>query len=642
MTYTAAPFASAALALLLTGFAPAAPSPETTSANQAVAQRLPLGDQGDFEDARRGKLAEIPGGIIRGAEGGVVWDANELSFLQGDAPASANPSLWRQSKLLAEHGLYEVADGLYQVRGYDLANMTVIRGDEGWIVIDPLTTVEAARASLKLVDDTLGERPVSAVIFTHSHGDHFGGVAGLDMAEGTPVYAPHGFMEEAVSENLLAGPIMTRRVQFMFGSALPGGVREKVGMGLGPGLSTGQLSLAPVTREIGPEPETVEIDGITFEFMDAEGTEAPAEFIFFIPEFDALHMAEVATGTFHNALTPRGAKARDTLRWSKVIDRALIEFGDQADVVLASHHWPTWGRERVASYLENQRDIYRYVHDQTLRRANRGETMHEIAEGLPEPAFASEDFAVRDYYGTLKHNAKAVYQYYFGWWDGVPATFMPHTPEDESARYVEALGGPERTLALGRQAHAEGDYAWAARLLNHLVFAGKGGQEAKDALAASYRQLGYQIESGAVRNYYLVAAMELEDGTPDLPARAQSSAFLAGTPTDALFDALAVRYAPERVERYGTIQFRFPDRGEILALELRPSVLIPRLGVEAEAPTAALTIDRADYDRLVAQEVAPPELMQSGAMQVEGDASFLMALFGALETPPRQPAIVTP
>ena len=615
----------------------------TRAANAQVEARLPLGDRQDFEDARRGKIAEIEDGIIRGPNGETVWDAESFGFLQAAAPASVNPSLWRQSQLLAEHGLFEVADGIYQVRGYDLANMTLIEGGTGWIVVDPLLSVETAAAALELANDALGARPVSAVLFTHSHADHFAGVAGLGLGADVPVIAPHGFTEEAVSENLLAGGIMRRRAGLMFGDALERGPKEQVGVGLGQALSSGTTSLAEVTREIGPEGGEIEIDGVPFVFMDAAGTEAPAEFIFYLPQQRALMMAEVASGTLHNALTLRGAQVRDTLGWSKVIDRALQRFGDDAEVVFASHHWPTWGGEQVRTYMENQRDIYRYVHDQTVRLANRGETMTEIAAQLEEPPFAAEDFSVRGYYGTLNHNAKAVYQRYFGWWDGVPANFDTLPPEEEARRYVAALGGAERVQALGARAFADGDYRWAARLFNHLVFAGEGGTAVREWLAAAYEQLGFQAESGAWRDYYLAAAKELRGGAPEGRPAPENPAFLAAVPTSDLFDALAVRYDPAKAARTGyTLQFEFPDRNEQLALEVRESVLIPRLGDTAEAPAATLSAARSDFDRLIARTATVPELMQAGRLRIGGDPAAFAALFAALDAPTETIPVVTP
>ncbi|MBV7257228.1 MBL fold metallo-hydrolase [Pacificimonas sp. WHA3] len=630
--------------LFSTSAAAANPATEATrAANDAVAARLPIADRQDFEDARRGKIAEIEGGIIRDADGNPVWDAASFAFLDGDAAASVNPSLWRQSRLLSEHGLFKVTDGIWQVRGYDLANMTIIRGKTGWIVIDPLLSVETAAAALKLVNDHLGERPVSAIIFTHSHADHFAGVGGLGAASDIPVIAPAGFLEEAISENLLAGPYMRARAAHMFGNTLPRGPRGQVGVGLGQALSSGKTSLRAPTREVAAGAEPFAIDGVTFEFLDAAQTEAPAEFVFFIPEMQALIMSEVTSGTLHNALTLRGAKVRDLLAWSRVIDGALLNFGGRANTVLASHHWPTWGRDNVRTYLQNQRDIYRYIHDQTVRRANRGETLQEIGDALAEPDFAARDFSVRGYYGTMNHNAKAVYQHYFGWWDGVPANYNPHPPEAESKRYVAAMGGADRVLALGAAAHAEGDDRWAARLYNHLVFAGEGGEAAKQGLANSYEQLGYRAESGAWRDYYLSAARELREGPAEQIADVAQAAFLAAVPTDDLFDALAVRYAPEKAPRTEiALQFIFPDRRERLSVEMREAVLIPRLGVDAVTPAATLTMNRSDLDLIIARQATPTALIQQGKLTVEGQPDAILALFGSLDQGGGRIAIVTP
>lgn len=623
--------------------APGAATEATRAANEAVAARLPLAEDQDFEDARRGRLAQIPGGVIRAEDGSTVWNGASFDFLDGPAPATVNPSLWRQSRLNAEHGLFEVTDGIYQIRGYDLANMTLIRGASGWIVVDPLLSVETARAGLALANETLGPRPVSAVVFTHSHADHFAGVAGLDTPADTPIYAPAGFIEAAVSENLLAGPYMSRRAGLMFGDALVRGPEGQVGVGLGQALSRGHTSLAWPTREIEAGAPPLAIDGIKFEFIDAANTEAPAEFMFYLPEFRALMTAEVASGTLHNALTLRGAKVRDTLRWSKAIDTALRRHGADASIVFASHHWPKWGGERVRGFLENQRDIYRYIHDQTVRRANRGGTMHEIAAALAEPDFAARDFSVRGYYGTLNHNVKAVYQYYFGWWDGVPANFDRHTPSEESARYIAAMGGAERAMEIGAAAYEEGDYRWAARLFNHVVFAGQGDRFARGWLAAAYEQLGFQAESGAWRDYYLAAAKELREGPPTAARQLGNAAFLAAVPTEQLFDAIAVRFSPSKAQRSGyTLQFVFPDRQETLALEIREAVLIPRMGVTSADAAATLTVNRSDFDTLIARSATLMELAGSGGLRIEGDVAALAALFGALDAPGAPIDIVTP
>ena len=488
----------------------------TKEANAAVAARLPIADQTDFENARKGFLAKIDKPILN-EDGSVSWDPSAFEFIKGEAPDTVNPSLWRQGQLNSIHGLFEVVPGIYQIRGYDLAQMTLIAGETGWIVIDPLTTPAPAKAGLALANKTLGERPVVAVLFTHSHGDHFGGVSGVASQEDVQsgkiqIIAPHGFLAESIGESVIAGTAMNRRVQFQFGTALPVGTKGHVGGGLGQKLSSGDVALMPPTKSISKDGETLTVDGITFEFMDAGETEAPAEFVFYLPQFKALHTAEVVTRTFHNVLTPRGALVRDTLKWSKVIDTMLAKYGTKSDVLVASHHWPTWGSDNVQAALKNQRGIYRYVHDQTMRQANQGATMHEIAENIGEPDFAKTDFGVRDYYGTLNHNSKAVYQRYFGWWDAVPAHYHQLPIADASKKYVAAMGGLDKALAVGEAAFEAGDYRWAATVFNHAVFAEPQNQVAKNWLAATYEQLGFQAEAGTWRNIYLVGAKELREG----------------------------------------------------------------------------------------------------------------------------------
>ncbi len=624
-------------------------TPTTEAANAAVAARLPLDDPADFDDATRGLLARIEADAITDAEDNTVWPIADWTFLEGDAPATVNPSLWRQSRLNAIHGLFELKDGLYQVRGYDLAVMTVIRGDEGWIVVDPLLSAETAAAALDLVNDTLGERPVTGILYTHSHVDHFGGVRGIiaedEIAErDVPILAPEGFSESAVAENLLAGNHMSRRAALMFGNSLPLSPTGHVGAGLGQATATGRVGLILPTEEIGETGTRRTIDGVTFEFMDAAGTEAPAEFMFYLPQFDALCTAEVATANFHNVLTLRGAKVRDALHWSETIDDALVTYGDRIDLVFASHHWPTWGRERARALLASQRDIYRYVHDQTLRRANAGATRDEAAEAIAEPDVQAREFATRGYYGTLSHNAKAVYQHYFGWWSGVPAEFHALPRAEAAPRYVEVMGGPGRVVAAGAEAYGAGDYRWAAELLNHAVWADPENATARGWLAAAYEQLGFQAESGTWRSYYLTAAQRLRN--PDstrAAAQLGNADFLRAVPTDDLFDALAVRFAPEQMSRDPfTLAFNFPDTGEILGVEVGPDVIVPRLGLTPDAPAATLTMDRSDLDRLVLREAAFPALVASGAAKVEGDATALGAFFNALDTPPGDFNVVVP
>jgi len=613
----------------------------TKTANAAFADRLPLGDMTDFENANRGYLARIESENILNEDGTVAWENTRFDFLEGDAPASVNPSLWRQGKLNRIHGLFEVTDGIYQLRGYDLSTMTLVHGDTGWIIVDPLLSPAVARAGLALANETLGDRPVTGVIFTHSHADHFGGVRGViseeDIAAGSAVVvAPSGFTTEAVSENVLAGNYMSRRSSFQFGVGLPAGPDGQVGTGLGQTLSRGPIGLVSPTVELSGDAPRLTIDGIDFEFLDAGDTEAPSEFVFYLPQFKALSGAEVVTGNFHNVLTPRGALVRDTLKWSKVIDQMLLRYGEEAELMFASHHWPVWGEDAVRQRLENHRDNYRYVHDQTLRLANHGQTITEISEAIPEPDFAASDFSVRDYYGTLNHNSKAVFQRYFGWWDGVPANYHKLPPVDESRRYVEAMGGADAALATGQAAFDEGDYRWAATVFNHVVFASPDNQNARDWLAAVYEQLGFQAESGAWRNYYLMGAGELRNGPPENAlVNLGNPELLRAVPTLMLFDALAVRYDPEKgpLANNGeafSMGFQFPDTGEAVTVLTRNSVLFPRLGLAEDARTV-MTLDRADFDRLILGQVTMPELAASGAASLQGDPRGAAAFFGALD-----------
>jgi alkyl sulfatase BDS1-like metallo-beta-lactamase superfamily hydrolase len=646
------------LVLLALALIAAAPPPEgtateaTKAANAALAARLPIADQADFENARRGLLAQIAEPQILNEDGSVAWDVRQFDFVTGDAPDTVNPSLWRQGKLLSMHGLFEVMPGIYQLRGYDLAVMTLIAGKSGWIIVDPLTTTAPARAGLALANKTLGERPVKAVIFTHSHGDHFGGIAGVasnaDIAAGNiEIVAPHGFLAEAIGENVLAGTAMNRRVQFQFGTELPVGPTAHVGGGLGQKLARGDLSLVPPTVQIGKEGGSRVIDGITFDFMDASETEAPAELVFYLPEFRALHSAEVVTRTYHNILTPRGALVRDSLKRSKVIDAMLARYGDKSDVMMASHHWPVWDSANVQAALKNQRGIYRYVHDQTLRLANQGLTMTEIAESIGEPDFAASDFGVRGYYGTINHNSKAVYQRYFGWWDAVPAHYNALPPAEASVKYVDAMGGAKKVLAAGEKAYASGEYRWAATLFNHLVFADGSNADAKKWLAATYEQLGFQAEAGTWRNIYLTGAKELRlgnvRGTNPETANAR---VLNSIPAVALFDALAARFNPAKMSGDGgIIRFWFPDRKEAVSLDLGKSVLFPRgedYAITGAGADTQVTISRSDLTRMLMREADPAALIQSGAMVLSGNPMLLLAMFSALDPVDPQFDIVTP
>lgn len=603
---------------------PGTASEATTRANAEFGARLPLDDRQDFDDARRGFLAAIDGGVIRGESGEVVWDQARFGFLDGPAPATVNPSLWRQAQLNAIHGLFEVADGVYQLRGYDLAVMTLIRGDSGWIVVDPLLSKETSRAAFDLAQRTLGARPVKTILFTHSHGDHFGGVRGIvsneDIASGrVRIIAPEGFAEAAISENVLAGNYMGRRAVFQFGNDLEAGPAGIVDSGIGKTLSSGTIGFLAPTETVKSTGERLVIDGIEFVFINAPETEAPAEFMFYLPQKKALCTAELATSTMHNVLTLRGAEARDALSWSKRIDEALAMYGGEAEVVFASHTWPKWGNARVRLYLERQRDLYRYVNDQTLRLANRGLTLHEIAAEIEEPEFMREDFSVRGYYGTLNHNVKATYQRYFGWWDGNPANLNPYPPEEEARRYVELAGGAQKMIDNALAAFDKGDYRWTATVMNHLVFAQPSNRRAKEILAASYEQMGFQAESSIWRNYYLSAAQELRNGVKKRDAADLINAdFVKAIPTAEFFDAMAVRLNPEKAHE-SAINFEFTDTGERIGVRIANGAEAQRVGGAFEDAVATVRMSRALLDDITLGRATFQGRLAAGEIKVDGN-----------------------
>ena len=634
-----------AASLPLSATAQDAASEATRNAQAELAKRLPLDDPRDMDNATRGKLAEISGGVILTKDGKTVWDRRPYAFLSdAKAPDTVNPSLWRQARLDAVHGLFEVVPGkIWQIRGYDISVMTIIRGKSGWIVVDPLLSEEAAAAGWKLFADTVeakeGKKPIKAVIFSHSHSDHFGGVGGIVTPSQVKkdkirIIAPHGFSEEATSENVLAGTAMGRRALYMFGSILAPGPAGQVDTGLGPKLSSGTIGYMEPTETVSEKSGALTIDGLAFEFLDAGGTEAPSEFVFYISAYKALHTTEVVTHTLHNVLTLRGAQVRDALRWSKVIDAALQRWGGKAEVALASHHWPTWGAGEVSALLTNQRDAYRYVHDRTLFLANRGATLHELADATAEAPVQARDFSTRGYYGTLNHDMKATYQRYFGWWDGNPANFNPIPPEQSAPKYVALAGGADKLLAAGKAAIAAGDYRWAAELLNKLVFAEPENKDARDALASAYDQLGYQAESGAWRNYYLAAAASLRgNAVESVSGNGQSRSFVSAIPTAVFFDALATRFDAARGGALaGTFQFVLPDSKESVAIIVGGGVEFPRYGVTDPAPTATITIDRKTLDDVMLGQAQFPALLQSGAIKIDGDRMAFLSWF-ALHPP---------
>jgi alkyl sulfatase BDS1-like metallo-beta-lactamase superfamily hydrolase len=616
---------------------PKTASAATTRAHAALAARLPADDGQDFADARRGFLGTVPEGRIVDAEGRVFWNMAAFDFEAGDAPCppTVNPSLWRQSKLNAIHGLFEVTPGLYQVRGFDISNITFIEGDEGYLVIDPLISSETAAAALALLKRHRGERPVTAVIYTHSHVDHYGGVRGVssdaDIAAGLRIIAPEGFLEAAVSENVLLGNAMNRRATYMYGALLPRGPTGHVDAGLGKTVSMGTVSLVPPTVSIARTGERMTVDGVEIVFQVTPDTEAPAEMNFYFPKFRALCMAENCSCHLHNLYTPRGAQVRDAKAWSWHIGEAMRLFGGGTDVLFASHHWPRWGRDRAEAFLQVQRDLYKYIHDQSLRLANHGLNAAEIAEELALPPSLAAEWHTRDYYGTLNHNAKAVYQRYLGWFDGNPANLHKHPPVEAGRRYVELAGGPEALLASARAAFEAGDYRWVAELVNHLVFADPANAEARALQADTLEQLGYQAESGPWRAFYLTGAMELRHPRPpSSQPRQAAGGQLRALPADRLLDSLSVRLnGPKAGAIALAINLAFVDTGETFAVTVENAVLHHRPGNIANAPT--ITLSRGSLVDLVLGQVTLGAAIDAGAVTTPLGADPLASLLSLLD-----------
>ncbi len=625
-----------------------APTAATVAANAAVAEKLELADQQDFEDARRGLIAHDPDLRVVAANGSAVWDLPANDFINGAAPASVNPSLWRQAQLNNIHGLFEVTDGIYQLRGYDLSNMTLIEGATGWIVVDPLTARETAAAAFAFAKRHLPGREIVAIIFTHSHIDHFGGVLGLleeagVSADALRIIAPQGFMEEATSENIIAGTAMSRRAMFMYGKRLARSERGHVDSGLGISPAFGSFGLLEPTEIIDRTPQKLVIDGLDFIFQNAPGSEAPAELTFYLPHRKAFNGAEVTSHTLHNLYTLRGAKVRDALRWSGYIDEAIDLFGE-AEVYLASHHWPIWGNERIIRFLEVQRDTYKYLHDQTVRLFNQGLTPGEIAETLVLPDALQQDFHNRGYYGTLRHNARAVYQNYLGWYDGNPAHLDPLPPVEAGRRYVVLAGGSDALLENARAAFDDADYRWAAEVLNHLVFAEPLNRAARTLLAATYDQLGYQAESGPWRDVYLSAALELREGPPETGLNvARMEDVLRRTPVRRFFDSMAVRLDGPAAEGVAlSVNFVFTDLGESYLLDIGNSVLHHRPSSPGQEADATLRITHDMFISMLTGRAGLTDLLLSDQVDLEGSKLDLLKFFSLLDKPEGRFDIVTP
>lgn len=630
------------------------PTATIAAANLAHRDGLPFQDTRDFEDADRGFLGRLEPCVVTAADGRVVWDNDSYGFLAGDAPDSVHPSLWRQSQLCAKQGLYEVVPGIYQVRGLDLSNISFIEGDTGVIVIDPLVSTETAAAALALYRTHRGNRAVSAVIYTHSHVDHFGGVLGVttqaDVDAGkVAIIAPEGFTEHAVQENVYAGTAMARRASYMYGAVLARGPQGQVGCGLGQTPSLGEVALIVPTVDITRTGETYAVDGVEIEFQMAPGTEAPAEMHFYFPKFRALCMAENATHNLHNLLTLRGALVRDPHGWAGYLTEAIDTFSGRTDVVFASHHWPTWGQDNIAEYLSVQRDLYAYLHDQTLRQLNQGFTGIEIAETFQMPPALEKAWHTHGYYGSVSHNVKAVYQRYMGWFDGNPGRLWQHPPQALGPRYVEAIGGVERVVELARSAFDDGDYRWAATLLDHAIFTDENHQGARDLYGDTLEQLAYGAENAVWRNFFLSGATELRDGNFGTPTQTASPSLMSQLTPEQIFDTLAISInGPRAWDLDLTIDVTFVDVATDYRLTLRNGVLVHRkvadraseaTGNDPGPATATATVTFATKLRLLAFAAGDRD---SPGVEFTGDAEALPRLLGVLDQPDPGFAIITP
>lgn len=617
-------------------------SPSTQAANAKLKALLDFGDRQDFEDAARGLVAPLPdNGVIRNAAGRVVWDMTAYAFINQESPApdTVNPSLWRQSCLTMLGGLFKVTDRLYQVRNADLSNMTIYEGDTGIIIADPLISAETAKAALALYYAHRPKKPVIAVIYSHSHVDHYGGVRGVvdekDVLAGkVRIIAPVGFLEEAASENVLAGTVMGRRAGYMYGNLLPPSPRGRVGAGLGVTCSDGAVTLIAPTQLITQSGQALNLDGLTFEFMLAPDSEAPAEMHWYVQELKALTAAENCVHTLHNTYTLRGAKIRDPLGWSKHLDETIVRWGDKAEVMYGMHHWPVWGAQRVREMLGLSRDAYRFINDQTLRLANLGYGPDDIANTLAFPEKINRYWGLRGYYGTLYHNAKATYVKYLGWFDGNPATLHTLPPVEGARKYVEYMGGAKAVLKRAKADYDKGEYRWVAEVTSRLVFADPTNRAARELEANALEQLGYQAESGPWRNFYLSGAKELRDGVQKVLANRDGNPdVIRALSNDMFLDYLGVRLnAAKADDKRLVLNLVFPDTKESFVLTLGNAVLTHRPGVQDKDAAATLTLRTGVFAALAAGKFTPAQAAASGALLVEGSQTALPELLALLDT----------
>lgn len=622
-------------------------TPATKAVLEQAARDLPPEDGQDFEFAQRGFVATWPEAVIWQTNGQKSFDLAGNDFISGPAPQTVHPALWRQNRVLRAEGLFQSAPGLYQVRNFDNSNVSFIETPNGWIVIDPLTVTEVARAAFDLVKKHVADKPILAVIYTHSHSDHFAGALGIvdpaDVKSGkVQVIAPHGFVDEVVSEWMVAGTAMGRRAFYQFGYFLPRGPKGHAGMGMGTAIAAGQQVFIPPTVAIERTGQSITIDGIELIFQMVPETEAPAEFNIWIPHVKALLNSETATATLHNVQTLRGAKVRDAKAWAFYLTEALQLWGDKAEVMLASHHWPRYGNAVIRQHLSRHRDAYKFIHDQSVRRMNLGQTPAEIAEGLRLPPALHADWGLRGYYGTVSHNAKAVYDRYMGWYDGVPANLNPQPPIERAKLLVEALGGTKALHRETRKAFAAGNYRWAAELGQNGVFADPSDAISRTLLADSYEQLGYQSESAIWRNIYLTGARELRLGKPDGFAENGPNYLMMATPLADFLGLVETALVPEKAGET-KLAFNLVDTisGDRFAVTLENAVVVSMKGKSIPgAPTLSapkpvllgVLFGQAQLDAMVA----------AGQAQLVGDGAAIKQLTGFLSIPKLDFAIVEP
>nr|WP_295778547.1 alkyl sulfatase dimerization domain-containing protein [Rhodoferax sp.] len=621
-------------------------SAETLKVNAQFAKALKLDDPQDFEDARRGFMAKPTGKITLG-DGTVLKDFEAYNFLDGKAPDTVNPSLWRHAQLNANIGLFKVTDGVYQVRGFDIANMTLIEGKTGWIVVDPLTARETSSAALAFARQHLGNKPVSAIVLTHAHADHFGGVLGIvapqEVAERKlPVVASAGFLEEATSENVLVGTGMARRSLYQFGRDLPRSAKGNVDTGLGKDVAYGTIGILAPNLLIEQPTQAVQLDGVEFVFHNVPGAECPAELTFSIPSKKLYDGAENLSQTMHNLLPIRGAKVRDALRWSNYMDQALEQVQD-ADIYIGSHNWPVWGHANIQKFITMHRDVYKYTHDQTVRLINAGYTPREIADTIKLPQSLSEFFGARGYYGDLRHNVKAVYQFYIGAYDGNPANLNPLPPQESAKRYLALLGGADKAVAAAQTAYDRGDYRWAAELLNHAVFGDPSSKAAKELLAETYEQMGYMAEASTWRNTYLTGAQELRSGPPTKGAsKAMLIEMLLQTPIERFLEAMAAGLnGPDAEGKNLKVNLVLTDLKETYVLWVENAVLHFKRGEAAPDANATLTLTKDIFVKMIAGTAGVKDTLLSDDLKVTGSKIDLARFFGLIDKAPGTFAIVT-